>query len=96
MSNSLYPDQDQPFVGPDVGPKLFAKVISSQQKSPLARKVLNCSHLIFWAIGLANGEGPDQTALWAAPCSGFAQMSMLLYQVAHIRYLKHSENEMIK
>ena len=38
VSNSLDPDQAQNFVGPDVGPKVFAKVISRQQKSHLAGK----------------------------------------------------------
>ena len=38
MSNSLDPDQDRHFVGPDLDPKLFAKVIGRKQKSWLARK----------------------------------------------------------
>ena len=42
MSNSLDPDQDQCSVGPDQGPKLFAKVkvISRRQKLQQARKEL--------------------------------------------------------
>ena len=36
--NSLDPDQDRCNVGPDLGPKLFAKVSSRRQKSPLARR----------------------------------------------------------
>ena len=51
VSNSLDPDQARHYVGPDLGPnclqtnclagpgfKLFAKVISRQQKSPLVGK----------------------------------------------------------
>ena len=38
MSSGLDPDQDRHFVGPDLGPKLFAKVISRQQKMPLAAR----------------------------------------------------------
>ena len=34
VSNSLDPDQDQRSVGPDLGPKLFAKVISRGQNFP--------------------------------------------------------------
>ena len=41
MSNSLDPDQDQCFVGPDMGPNCLQRVsISRQQKSPLIRKEL--------------------------------------------------------
>ena len=40
MSNSLDPDQARRFVGPDLGPKLFAMVISRRQKSPLTGKEL--------------------------------------------------------
>ena len=44
MSNSLDPDQAQCFVGPDLDQKLFAKVISRQQKLPLAgKKLIGCS-----------------------------------------------------
>ena len=43
MSNSLDPDQARHFGGSDLGPssgsKLFAKVISRQQKSPLGGRV---------------------------------------------------------
>ena len=38
MSSGLDPDQDGYFVRPDAGPKLFAKVISRQQKLPLAAR----------------------------------------------------------
>ena len=34
-------DQDRRFVGPDLGPKLFANVINRRQKLWLARKGLN-------------------------------------------------------
>ena len=40
VSNGLDPGQDLP-VGPDLSPKLFAKVISRRQKWLLARKELN-------------------------------------------------------
>ena len=42
VSYSLDPDQNQCSVGPDLGPKLFAKVkvINRQQKYPQARKEL--------------------------------------------------------
>ena len=40
LSNGLDPDQDRHSVGPDLGPKLFAKYISRRQESPLARKEL--------------------------------------------------------
>ena len=36
MSNSLDPDQDQHFVGPDLGPKLFAKVTISREMTKAA------------------------------------------------------------
>ena len=36
VSNCLDPDQDRHFVGPDLGLKLFAKVISNKQMPPLA------------------------------------------------------------
>ena len=32
MSNSLYQDQARCFVGPDLGPKLFAKIFSRRQE----------------------------------------------------------------
>ena len=38
--NCLDPDQDQQKVGPDLDPKLFAKVISRCQKPMLASKEL--------------------------------------------------------
>ena len=41
MSNSLDPDQVGHFVGSDMGPNLFAKVISRQQNLSLAGKELN-------------------------------------------------------
>ena len=40
VSNSLDPDQARHVVRPDLGPKLFAKVISRRQKLPLAGKDL--------------------------------------------------------
>ena len=36
VSNGLDPDQDQHYFGPDLGPKLFTKVITRRQKSSLA------------------------------------------------------------
>ena len=36
VSNGLESDQDRHSVGPDLGSKLFAKVISGQQKLPQA------------------------------------------------------------
>ena len=40
MSNGLDPDQAQQSVMPDLGPKLFAKIISRRQNLPLAAKEL--------------------------------------------------------
>ena len=40
VSNSLYPDQHRQNVGPDLGLKQFAKVISRRQKSWLGRQDL--------------------------------------------------------
>ena len=42
MSNSLDRDHAQCFAGPDLGPKLFAKVISRPQKLPQVGKELLC------------------------------------------------------
>ena len=39
VSNVLDPDQDRHVI-PDLGPKLFAKVVSRYQKLPLASKDL--------------------------------------------------------
>ena len=38
VSNGLGPDQNRRSVGPYMGSKLFAKVITRRQTSPLARK----------------------------------------------------------
>ena len=48
VSNSLDQDQAQQNVGPDLAPgsKLFAKVNSRQQKSPLAGKELNTKQML--------------------------------------------------
>ena len=44
MLNSLDPDQALSFVGPDLGPNCFVKVICRRRESPLAGKKLkiNC------------------------------------------------------
>ena len=40
VSNGLDPDQDRHSVGPDLGPKLFSKVIiSKQQKSQVKQQI---------------------------------------------------------
>ena len=44
VSKCLDPDQDWHSVSPDLDPKLFAEVISIQQKPPLARKALTKFH----------------------------------------------------
>ena len=41
MSKLLDPDQNQCSVGPDLGPKLFATVISRRQKLPLSKDRVN-------------------------------------------------------
>ena len=41
MSNSLDPDQAQHFVGPDLGPKLFAKVLFSADNKSSQRVKLH-------------------------------------------------------
>ena len=40
MSNSLDPDQDRHFVGPDLGPNCLQRLPEDGKKSPLARKEL--------------------------------------------------------
>ena len=54
MSNSLDPDQDRHFVGPDLGTKLFAKVNSRGQKSLLAGKELNMD--FYFILRLADSD----------------------------------------
>ena len=40
MSNSLDPDQDRHFVGPNLGPNCLQRLPEDGKKSPLARKEL--------------------------------------------------------
>ena len=54
MLNNLDSDQDQRFVGPDLGPNCFAKVI--RRKSPLARKELNSAKSAFHHISIPLGN----------------------------------------
>ena len=46
VSNSLDSDQDQHFVGPDLGSNFLQRVISRWQMSTLAREELNMHHQI--------------------------------------------------
>ena len=50
VSNSLDPDQDRHFVGPDLGPNCLQR-LSADDKSPLGAKELNTKQLVdttFW------------------------------------------------
>ena len=95
VSNSLDPDQAGHFVGPDLVPnclqrlsadnkmsfKLFAKVITRQQKSALACKEVNTKLLV-------------ETTFWLKPWLKFISFGSNFFHMAKVLDTANSEPEL--
>ena len=78
MSNSLDPNQAQPFVRPDLGPNCLQWLLADNKSPPLEGKVLNTKQLV-------------DTSFWLKPWLKLISFGSNFFHLAKMLATTHSE-----